>query len=71
MCSSDLILRDLAGVERTDGAALLTASGGSVKLALLMALTGLDARQSALLLDRGGPSLRGALAQLRSPSECD
>ena len=37
------ILRDLAGIERGQGQALLQQSEGSVKLALLMAATGLGA----------------------------
>jgi N-acetylmuramic acid 6-phosphate etherase len=65
------ILRDLAGVEREQGAALLTAAGGSVKLALLMAATGLEPAAARTLLSQHGPGLRQALeacgAQL-SPS---
>jgi N-acetylmuramic acid 6-phosphate etherase len=65
------ILRDLAGVEREQGAALLTAAEGSVKLALLMAATGLEAAPARTLLSRHGPGLRQTLeacgAQL-SPS---
>ena len=58
------ILRDLAGVERARGAELLMEAQGSVKLALLMALTGLDAESASThLLDRG-PSLRAALGAL-------
>ena len=55
------ILRDLAGVERARGGELLAEAGGSVKLALLMALTGLEALPAHDLLDRHGPSLRNIL----------
>lgn len=56
------ILGDLAGLDRQSGAALLRAAGGSVKLALLMALTDLDAAAAAQHLASHGPSLRAALA---------
>jgi N-acetylmuramic acid 6-phosphate etherase len=56
------ILRDLAGVERERGAGLLVQSGGSVKLALLMAAAGLEAPEASRQLDLHGPSLRDALA---------
>ena len=55
------ILRDLAGVEREQGAALLQAAGGSVKLALLMERAQLQAQEAAAMLERHGPSLRDAL----------
>ena len=58
------ILRDLAGIDRDRGAELLEAAGGSVKLALLMAVSGLEAGAAASLLERHGPSLRGALESL-------
>ena len=58
------ILRDLAGVPRARGADLLAAAGGSVKLALLMAASGLGAAEAAAQLDRHGPSLRAALDAL-------
>ncbi|MFN9624064.1 MAG: N-acetylmuramic acid 6-phosphate etherase [Cyanobacteriota bacterium] len=58
------ILADLAGVERTRGRALLAASGGSVKCALLMAASGLEAAAAAEALDRHGPSLRSTLEAL-------
>jgi N-acetylmuramic acid 6-phosphate etherase len=65
------ILRDLAGVSREDGVALLQQSQGSVKLALLMAASGLEVDGAATQLERHGPSLRGALeacaAQLKGP----
>ena len=56
------ILRDLAGVERRRGSQLLEQAGGSVKLALLMAATGLDAATASQVLAAHGPSLRAALA---------
>ncbi|MFN9645777.1 MAG: N-acetylmuramic acid 6-phosphate etherase [Cyanobacteriota bacterium] len=58
------ILADLAGVERTRGRALLAASGGSVKIALLMAASGLDVAAATAALDRHGPSLRATLEAL-------
>jgi N-acetylmuramic acid 6-phosphate etherase len=65
------ILRDLTGVDRQRGAALLAAADGSVKLALLMAATGLEANAARHQLRQHGPGLRQALeacgAQL-SPS---
>jgi len=60
------ILTDLAGVERQRGAELLQAAEGSVKLALLMALTGQGPAEAATHLQEYGPSLRQALAA--SPS---
>ncbi|MEB3176369.1 MAG: N-acetylmuramic acid 6-phosphate etherase [Synechococcus sp.] len=65
------ILRDLAGVSRQQGAQLLAASQGSVKLALLMAAADQSAAAAAKLLDHCGGSLRQALAeagvQLKGP----
>jgi N-acetylmuramic acid 6-phosphate etherase len=58
------ILRDLAGVPRERGLALLAAAGGSVKVALLMEQSGLDPAQARQLLLAQGSSLRQALAQL-------
>jgi N-acetylmuramic acid 6-phosphate etherase len=58
------ILRDLAGVERPRGIQLLEAAGGSVKRALLMAVTDLDAAAAAAALDAAGGHLRPALAAL-------
>jgi N-acetylmuramic acid 6-phosphate etherase len=55
------ILRDLAGVERQQGSGLLARAAGSVKLALLMAATGLDADAARAQLERHGPSLRRTL----------
>ena len=59
------ILADLAGVERPRGRALLAESGGSVKCALLMATSGLDAAAATAALDRHGPSLRATLEALQ------
>jgi N-acetylmuramic acid 6-phosphate etherase len=56
------ILRDLAGLERAEGAALLERAGGSVKLALLMAATGLAPAAAQACLERQGMDLRRALA---------
>jgi N-acetylmuramic acid 6-phosphate etherase len=58
------ILRDLAGVPRWRGSELLAASGGSVKLALLMAATGLEAGAAEAALERHGPALRSVLEAL-------
>ena len=58
------ILRDLAGVPRWRGSELLVASGGSVKLALLMAATGLEAGVAEAALERHGPALRSVLEAL-------
>jgi N-acetylmuramic acid 6-phosphate etherase len=55
------ILRDLAGVPRERGAELLRAADGSVKLALLMAASGLDAQAAGARLEGHGPSLRRTL----------
>jgi N-acetylmuramic acid 6-phosphate etherase len=57
-------LADLAGVERSSGRALLSESGGSVKSALLMAASGMDASAAAEALQRHGPSLRATLEAL-------
>ena len=56
------ILEDLAGVSRDQGRDLLTASGGSVKLALLMAQRGLSAAAGRERLEACGGQLRQALA---------
>lgn len=56
------ILRDLAGVERAEGAVLLERAGGSVKLALLMAATGLEPAAAGAPLEQQGQDLRRALA---------
>ena len=55
------ILRDLAGVAREPGRDLLQRAQGSVKLALLMAATRLDAAAAADKLGQYGPSLRHTL----------
>ena len=55
------ILADLAGVSRDQGRALLEASGGSVKLALVMARRSLELTAARQLLDQCGGNLRQAL----------
>jgi N-acetylmuramic acid 6-phosphate etherase len=65
------ILRDLAGVERIRAAELLSAAEGSVKVALLMAATGLDAAASRQQLAQHGPSLRRTLAACGGASLSD
>ena len=55
------ILADLAGVERAHGRALLAASDGSVKLALLMARQGLSPAEARVVLGECGGDLRSAL----------
>ena len=55
------ILSDLAGVPRDDGRTLLSASGGSVKLALLMAQRGLSVEAARAQLAASGGQLRLAL----------
>ncbi len=56
------ILRDLAALERAQAAALLQRAGGSVKLALLMAASGLEAAAAHERLAQEGLDLRRALA---------
>ncbi len=58
------ILRDLAGVPRQEGQELLRRAEGSVRLALLMAASGLEADAARLALERHGPGLRLALEAL-------
>ena len=55
------ILRDLAGLDRETGLELLEQSGGSVKLALLMAATGLDRASATKRLKDHDQRLRAAL----------
>ena len=55
------ILADLAGVERAQGRELLAESGGSVKLALLMARHGLPVDAARSRLAASGGQLRSAL----------
>ena len=55
------ILADLAGVDRIRGADLLAETGGSVKLALLMAKAGISAAAARASLREHGQSLRAAL----------
>jgi N-acetylmuramic acid 6-phosphate etherase len=57
------MLEDLAAVPRERGRTLLAAADGSVKLALLMELAGLDAVSARQRLAAHGASLRRALAQ--------
>jgi N-acetylmuramic acid 6-phosphate etherase len=58
------ILRDLAGVPREQGLALLERAGGSVRLALLMAASGLEPETARAALERHGPGLRQCLEAL-------
>jgi N-acetylmuramic acid 6-phosphate etherase len=66
------ILEDLAGVDRQRGRELLSLSEGSVRLALLMAATGLEVSAARDALEHHGPGLRQVLealgAQLAAPS---
>jgi len=55
------ILQDLGGIARDQGRELLDQSGGSVKLALLMAQRGCDADQAKQLVQLHGGQLRLAL----------
>lgn len=57
------ILADLAGVDRTRGAELLAETGGSVKLALLMAKAGISAAEARASLSHQQQSLRAALQE--------
>jgi N-acetylmuramic acid 6-phosphate etherase len=63
------ILRDLGDVPRDQGQALLAATSGSVKAALVMAAMGLDAAAAADALAQHGPSLRATLTALGQPSK--
>jgi N-acetylmuramic acid 6-phosphate etherase len=58
------ILRDLAGVGGEHGLNLLQRAGGSVRLALLMAASGLEAEAARQALERHGPGLRQCLDRL-------
>lgn len=58
------ILRDLAGVPRDAGLGLLQQTGGSVRLALLMAASGLEVEAARAALDHHGPGLRQCLDHL-------
>ena len=58
------ILRDLANLDRSEAAAVLEASGGSVKTALLMAAAGLSAHDANRCLATHNGHLRRALAAL-------
>jgi N-acetylmuramic acid 6-phosphate etherase len=55
------ILRDLIGVDREEGLALLGLSDGSVKLALLMRAADLSKDQAKSVLDQHDQQLRQAL----------
>jgi len=57
------ILADLAGVDRTRGAELLAETGGSVKVALLMAKAGISAAEARASLSHQQQSLRAALQE--------
>ena len=58
------ILADLSGVSRQEGQQLLGISGGSVRLALLIAATGLEPDQAREAMERHGPGLRQVLEAL-------
>jgi N-acetylmuramic acid 6-phosphate etherase len=58
------ILRDLAAVPRGQGLELLARSGGSVRLALLMAASGLERPAAEAALAQHGPGLRRVLEVL-------
>jgi N-acetylmuramic acid 6-phosphate etherase len=61
------MLHDLAGIDRQQGRQLLHRSGGSVKLALLMADRGLSLEQAQELLNRCQGQLRRALVEAPQP----
>jgi N-acetylmuramic acid 6-phosphate etherase len=58
------ILRDLAGVPREEGRGLLQRAQGSVRLALLMAASGLEIDAARAALEQHGPGLRRTLEAL-------
>ncbi|MFZ0407279.1 MAG: N-acetylmuramic acid 6-phosphate etherase, partial [Cyanobium sp.] len=58
------ILADLAGLSRERGRELLLQGQGSVRLALLMAATGLDGDGARAAMAKHGPGLRSVLAAL-------
>jgi N-acetylmuramic acid 6-phosphate etherase len=58
------ILRDLAGVPREEGRDVLQRAEGSVRLALLMVASGLQADAARAALERHGPGLRRTLEAL-------
>ena len=60
------ILFDIASVNREDGLKLLKITNGSVKLSLLMALSGLDVLKARKLLDSSNGYLRTALGKVNS-----
>lgn len=55
------MLHDLAAVDRDRAAALLDEADGSVKLALMMAASGLDSQAARQVIEQHGPQLRRAL----------
>jgi N-acetylmuramic acid 6-phosphate etherase len=57
------ILEDLAALPRSEGRSLLEQSGGSVKLALLMARRELGVEEARQHLDHCGGQLRRALTE--------
>jgi N-acetylmuramic acid 6-phosphate etherase len=61
------MLHDLGGIERQQGRQWLQRSGGSVKLALLMADRGLSLEQAQGLLNRCQGQLRRALLEAPQP----
>ncbi len=60
------ILNELANVNRKDGIELLTTTNGSVKLALIMRLTGLDLQRSQELLNNNEQHLRKSINNIRN-----
>jgi len=62
------MLEDLGGIPRMEGRQWLARSGGSVKLALLMAAADLSRDQAVERLSRSHGQLRVALAGLNQPS---
>lgn len=56
------IVMEAGSVERDEARALLTAAGGSVKTALVMARAGVDARGARRRLEAAGGRIAGALA---------
>ena len=62
------MLHDLGGIKRSEGRHWLQRSGGSVKLALLMAAGGISAAEAQERLHRSQGQLRRAMADLPQPS---
>jgi N-acetylmuramic acid 6-phosphate etherase len=61
------MLQDLGGIPRPQGRQWLQRSGGSVKVALLMAASGLSFERAQALLHRCQGQLRRALAEAPQP----